>query len=223
MIFVTVANAFQVGSRTSASNSYNETGYQVANDLGIIHGDHQLNFGGTWMAFLQNSASFSQTTGIWQFNNIATPLSLADFMLGQLTFLQQGAPNPGDMRTRNFGLYAQDNWRLRKGLSLSLGLRWEPYLAQRFVRGPGTPVAVNNYIDIDLFLANARTTKFKNAPAGVFYEGDPQFPTGGNTSTVINNKWDKFAPRLGVTWDPFGDGKSVVRAAYGIFYETQTG
>jgi len=224
MIFVTVANAFTVGSRTSASSSYRETGFQVANDLGVIRGNHQMNFGGTWMAFQQNSASFSQTIGIWQFNPVVTPLSLADFMLGQLTYLQQGAPNIGPMRTKVFGLYGQDSWRVRPGLTLSMGLRWEPYLAQRFERShDGTPVAVNNYFDIDLFLANVRTPKFKNAPAGIFYEGDPQFPAGGNSTTVITNKWDKFAPRLGVTWDPLGDGRTVVRAAYGIFYETQTG
>jgi len=223
MIFVTVANAFQVGSRTSASSSYRESGFQLSDDLGVIRGNHQFNFGASWMAFQQNSNSLSQTIGIWQFNPVVTSLSMADFMLGQLTFLQQGAPNPGNMRTRNFGLYAQDSWRARPGLSLSLGLRWEPYLAQRFEPGPGIPIAVNNYIDIDRFLAGERTSQFNNAPAGVFYEGDPQFPKGGNDSTVITNKWDKFAPRVGVTWDPFKDGKTVVRAAYGIFYETQTG
>jgi hypothetical protein len=74
-----------------------------------------------------------------------------------------------------------------------------------------------------LFLANQRTPRFRNAPAGIFYEGDPQFPAGGNSTTVITNKWDKFAPRVGLVWDPFGDGRTVVRAGYGIFYETQIG
>jgi hypothetical protein len=224
MIFVTVANAFVVGSRTSASSSYRETGYQVSNDLSIIKGNHQLNFGGNWQAFQQNSASFSQTVGVWQFNPVVTPLSMADFMLGQLTFLQQGAQNIGPMRTKIFGLYAQDSWKLSPRLTLSMGLRWEPYLDQRFERShDGISLAVNNYIDIDMFLANVRTEKFANAPAGIFYEGDPQFPAGSNSTTVITNKLDKFAPRLGLTWDPLGDGRTAVRAAYGIFYETQAG
>ena len=198
----------------------------MSNDLGVIKGDHQLNFGGSWNAYQQNSASLSQTIGIWNFNNTTNPTmpSLANFMLGRLTTLQQGAINPGDMRTKIFALYGQDSWRVRQNLTLSLGLRWEPAIAQRFHRGNGpNPVAVNNYIDIDLFLAGQRTTKYLNAPAGVFYQGDPQFPVGGNDSTVITNKWDKLAPRLGLTWDPLTDGRTVVRAAYGIFYETQRG
>ena len=222
MMFVTVSNAFVVGSRTMAPTSYRETGYQLSDDLGVVRGSHQLNFGGSWQAFQQNANSLSQTNGIWEFDPIATPLSMADFMLGKLTFLQQGAPNVGPMRTKIFGVYGQDSWKVKPRLTLNLGLRWEPYLTPRFENGPGG-FAVNNYFNIDAFLANQRTPRFKNAPAGIFYQGDPGFPTGGNSTTVINDRWARFAPRAGLVWDPFGDGKTSVRAGYGLFYETQIG
>ena len=234
MLTVTVSSGFNVGSRTSASNSYRETGFQVSDDLGIIRGDHQLSFGGSYNAYQQNSKSLSQTIGLWNFSNTTVPNpnpalpaipvpGLANFMMGKMTTMQQGGINPGDMRTKIFGIYGQDSWRVKQNLTLSLGLRWEPAVAQRFHRGPGRPIAVNNYIDIDMFLANQRTTLFKNAPAGVFYQGDAQFPKGGNDSTVITDKWDKLAPRIGLIWDPFADGKTVLRSAYGIFYESQRG
>jgi hypothetical protein len=70
-------------------------------------------------------------------------------------------------------------------------------------------------------LRGERTTQFVNAPAGIFYPGDSQYPNGGNPSTQIENQWDKWAPRIGFVWDPTSSGKTVVRAAYGIFYETQ--
>ena len=74
---------------------------------------------------------------------------------------------------------------------------------------------------LDASAALTVTGQFTNAPAGIFYPGDPQFPNGGNPSNQIGNEWNKWAPRLGLVWDPTGKGKTVVRAAYGIFYETQ--
>jgi hypothetical protein len=222
MMFVTVSNAFVVGSRTSTPTSYRETGYQASNDLGIVKGSHQLNFGSSWQAYQQNANSLAQAIGIWEFDPIATPLSMADFMLGRLNFLQQGAPNVGPMRTKILGVYAQDSWKVRPRFTVNLGLRWEPYLTPRFANGPGG-FAVNNYFNIDAFLANQRTPRFKNAPAGIFYQGDPGFPAGGNSTTVIGDRWARFAPRVGLVWDPTGDGRTAVRAGYGLFYETQIG
>ena len=53
-----------------------------------------------------------------------------------------------------------------------------------------------------------------NAPAGLLYPGDPGVPAG-----LIPTQKTAFAPRVGVAWDPLGDAKTVVSAAYGIFYE----
>ena len=215
MMIIDVDNAFTVGSRTSAANNYNETGYVLSDDLGWISGNHQFNIGATWMSFQTNNNSLTNTPGLWEFDGGVTGLPMADFMLGRMTRLSQGAPSFNYVRSKVFGLYAQDSWRVQPSLTLSLGLRWEPYLPQRFERDQSV------YFDIDGFLAGQRTSQYANAPAGFFYPGDSQFPAGGNSTNVITTKWDKFAPRLGLSWDPMGDGRTVFRAAYGIFYETQ--
>ncbi len=215
MIAVTVGNAFAVGSRTSAPNSYRETGYDVTNDLGWTVGNHQFNIGGSYRSFQTNNDSFSSTTGQWFFDNGGVVENMADLLLGRLSQLNQGGPNKSYMRTKAIAAYVQDAWQVRRGLTVSWGLRWEPYLAQGYHQD------INHYFDIDAFLANRRTTQFNNAPAGIFYPGDDGFPQGGTSNNPITNKWDKWAPRLGLTWDPFGEGRTVVRVAYGMFYETQ--
>jgi hypothetical protein len=113
------------------------------------------------------------------------------------------------------GLYGQDTWKMRPNLTLSYGLRWEPYLPQQYER-----LGQGNTFDLSLFKQGVKTTQFVNAPPGVFYPGDPQF--GDNGTTPINKRWGQFAPRIGIVWDPARNGKNVIRAGYGIFYDMQS-
>ena len=56
------------------------------------------------------------------------------------------------------------------------------------------------------------------APAGLLFYGDPGVARG-----VIKTAWDHVSPRAGVVWDPFGDGKTSIRGAAGIFYGSISG
>jgi len=49
----------------------------------------------------------------------------------------------------------------------------------------------------------------------MLYIGDAGFDTG----TAHNIRWNNFAPRVGTVWDPKGDGKTTVRASWGMFYD----
>ena len=71
------------------------------------------------------------------------------------------------------------------------------------------------HFDFDAFQKGVKTSQFKNAPAGLFYPGDPGFPSKAG----INKQWKQFAPRVGIVWDPKGDGRMSIRASYGIFYD----
>ncbi len=96
--------------------------------------------------------------------------------------------SPKDLRQSVYGVYIQDNWKFRPRLTLNLGLRYEP---------ASVPYVEGNQI------SNLRTL---TAPAPIL--GAPYFQ---------NNTLKDFAPRVGFAYDIFGDGQTVLRAAYGIY------
>src|SRR5262249_45357468 len=106
--------------------------------------------------------------------------------------------------------YAQDSWKVRPGLNINYGVRWEPFLPET-----NTNKYVENF-DIGRFRAGQKSTANPTAPAGLLFPGDAGYP---GTSNVESRK-AQFAPRIGVVWDPSGKGRMTVRAAYGIFYDT---
>src|SRR5437016_12994562 len=53
-------------------------------------------------------------------------------------------------------------------------------------------------------------------PAGLIFPGDPGYPPNNQ----YNNRANHWLPRIGVVWDPFGDGKTSIRASYGLLYDT---
>jgi hypothetical protein len=86
-------------------------------------------------------------------------------------------------------VFFQDKWSIRPNVTLNLGLRWEGYNSP----GPLTPPDETPY---------AR------------YFSDPTFPTD---TGEIPDDWSGWQPRVGITWDPKGDGRTVVRANAGLF------
>jgi hypothetical protein len=137
-------------------------------------------------------------------------------MIGRLagtSGLQQAAPNTLDMKQTYIGVYGQDTWRLSSKLTLNYGLRWEPFLPQQLQNG-----AVYQF-DQARFNANIHSTVFLNAPAGLYFPGDPGFPSKAG----MNSQWTNFGPRIGLAWDPSGDGKTSVRASFGRSFEFVNG
>jgi hypothetical protein len=74
--------------------------------------------------------------------------------------------------------------------------------------------ATENKNRVNLFVPGAQSKVIPNAPAGLLYPGDPGVPAG-----LVPTQKTAFAPRVGFAWDPRGDAKMAVSAAYGIFYE----
>jgi hypothetical protein len=210
-----ITGGFNLGAITGMRVFFADGGGHVNDDLGILWGDHQIGIGVSAMSYQVNHNSTAFANGLIVFQGGTTGLGLADFLLGNVTTLTQGGPNFLYSRMKYFGLYAQDTWKVRTGLTLSYGLRWEPYIPQQF--GQNTM----NYFDRDAYVRGERTPQYVNAPPGFFYPGDPQFPS--DSSNYIRKRWKHVAPRLGIVWDPEGDGRMVVRAAYGIFHELNSG
>jgi hypothetical protein len=110
----------------------------------------------------------------------------------------EGASQARVLRQDFFSLYGSDTWKLRNNLSLTLGLRWEYH---------GVPDEENGLILLPV--------------GGVEAILDPNATidfAGGDSRPLFKKDWNNFAPNIAVAWQPFGNGKTVLRAGYGISY-----
>jgi Carboxypeptidase regulatory-like domain/TonB dependent receptor-like, beta-barrel len=204
-------NGFAVGNGATNPGYFNSKGWQIADDLDIIRGAHQLSVGANWIHSEIETLNNRPTNGAFTFNGQGTGLSLADFMLGIVSggFLQ-GNPVYDYDHSNYVGAYVQDNWRVRPNLTLNLGLRWEPFLPVE------NTFSWVSHFEQTLFDQNVHSRVYPQAPAGVIFPGDEGYP--GDATTF--GKIAQFAPRVGVVWTPKGDERTSVRASWGVFYDT---
>ncbi len=121
---------------------------------------------------------------------------MSDFLLGRMgtNALVQAAPNTLDMEQTYLGLYAQDTWRVGPRVTLNYGLRWEPFFPQQLVNG-----AVYQF-DMDAVqAATSRARCFRTDPAGLYFPGDPGFPSQGRHADAVEEF--RAARRTGVGSD----------------------
>ncbi len=188
----------------------NTTTYQISDDYSWVKGSHQLQFGGTYIRPMQFSTFCVYCDGLYTFSGQLTGNAMSDFIAGALDSFTDANISHDDERWQNLGLYAQDSWKANAHLTINYGLRWEPYLAGTIDRGWVTHF---NMADFD---ANIHSMVYPNAPPGLLFPGDQGFRTGDRPNNI---RYNNFAPRLGIAWDPKGDGRTVIRASFGILYD----
>jgi hypothetical protein len=194
--------------------------YQIKNDLNLIRGRHTVKFGGEfmdigWFQSFLGPPSFTFNGARTGGGSGPAGDALADFLLGAYSNLSVSAGvRHNDDHTKFMSFYIQDDFKATSRLTLNLGLRWElpwPWV-EKFDR--------LNTVWTD---AGIRSSQFPQAPPGMLFPGD-NLPGGGTMPRgLVNRDNNNFAPRLGLAWDIFGDGRTALRAAYGLFYETANG
>ncbi len=216
-INVVVTGGFTIGNQTENESRRATSTFQVLDDVSVIHGSHQLAFGGNIANWQSKSNSGAYKQGVFSFTGQATGSGLADLLSGKLTSVNESASSILHSRQWYFGFYGQDTWKLTPRLTLNYGLRWEPFFAQQFTDGH------SYHFDHDAFLAGVGTNqavfKAAHAPAGLFYPGDPGFPGKAG----MNGHWLNLNPRVGLAWDLKGDGRTSIRASYGKSSDFVTG
>jgi hypothetical protein len=179
--------------------------FEISEFATYVRGAHSLHFGGTlvpWTRF--DSSTGYQEEPLFTFTGAATGNGLADLLTGRVNTYTQTAGKAKFTRGRQTNAFIQDQWRVTNRLTLNLGLRWDPFL-------PWTdPIAgqVGGYIP------GAKSQRFPNAPTGLLFAGDPNFPEGGAYANLSN-----FAPRLGFAYSlSTGAHPTTVRGGWGLFY-----
>ena len=204
-----VANGFSTNFISNFSiGSDTTTNFGLNDDLSVIHGSHQLSFGVNTMRALLNAHSYAWSEGFFLFAGIfGSPM--VDFLTGNAAQFHQASPNPENL-TQNFvGLYAADTWKISHNFTLNYGLRWNPFIPMQFKQSDSYTFSLSN------FYHDVHSNVVPTAPPGFLYPGDPGF----NSRAGMDNAWNHFEPRVGFAWDPFGDGKTAIRAGAGIAYD----
>ncbi len=176
-------------------------GYQYSDTVNWTLGNHSLSLGGDVRQQYTDQSQTFQTDASLTFNGTFTKNSLADFLVGRMSKITQQSYNGGKPAATTPDLFAEDDWKISQHLTLNLGLRWEPFvpLHDRLNR-------------VSQYRAGQQSTVLPNAPAGYVFPGDAGVPT--NTYPA---RWGVFAPRVGFALDVFGDGRTSLRGAFGIY------
>ena len=138
---------------------------------------------------------------IISFDGSITGSFYSDLLLGYISQYQQGGGEFNLYSGKQFSGFAQDTIRLKPNLNLTVGIRWEPYVAPKASRARTS-----------IFLPGKQSTRYPNAPVGLVYPGDAGVPEGNWFSN-----WYGIAPRLGLAWQPSSLPNTSIRAAFGIF------
>lgn len=194
-----VGGLFELGTGYIARFVSNN--WQLRDTLAWMHGRHSFKFGGEYMRlmFLQD---WNGPTSFY-FSGSRSGDPVADFLLGAYdnVFLDFGQ-RLNDARGAYAGIFFQDEFKLNSRLTLTFGTRYEYFMPW---------YDKNNRIDTVVLGAQSQTVP--DAPPGILFPGD--LPRG-----LVNGDKNNWSPRVGFAWDVFGNGKTSVRGAYGVFYES---
>jgi hypothetical protein len=213
-------------------NSY--LNYQLRDDLSWTRGLHAFKFGFAYMRNDKNQQQQADTQGDFQFNQSSySQDAYANFLLGFASnFTQLNQQSVFHWINNTYSTYAEDNWHVLPRLTLNLGVRWDalPHVYEKNNR-------TSNFIPGDFNPAAAQTPNasgeldptgpgFSQPPGaavpfylnGVQLAGVNGFPRG-----IVKNYYGTVQPRIGFAYDLSGDGKTVIRGGFGMFFERVQG
>jgi hypothetical protein len=195
----------QTGPNANTPQATLVTKHQLRNDYTWQTGRHALKFGGNYIHTLMDGYFYFGASG-YTVQWFADPLEIAN----NRTVYPQGFATPGAVRNIQFAageashlqtlhqlaFYVQDDWRVGQKLTLNLGVRWDANIGN-------LPDQTNNRtIQILRQLDDPRAREIVSGPLDRTTPG-----------------WAQFQPRIGFAYDVAGNGRTVIRGGYGIFYD----
>jgi hypothetical protein len=190
----------QLGATSSVPRHRVDTNHQAIDDFSWKLNKHDVKFGFEYRRTSVTQYFDKYFRGKMTFNS---PTSLRDFLTGTLnTGFGKSFNYSGDSTRHtyenNYGAFVQDDYRIHPRLTLNFGVRWD-YL--------GVVGEKNNLMSgITAMDTNAATLTLT------------QVGTNG-LDKLYNPDYNNFAPRVSLAWNAFGDGKTVIRSGFGMFFD----
>ena len=183
------------GTTATTPVDYTQTLYQASDTLTVSSSRHTAKFGGDFQRYHFEGFSYSRYGGEFRFT------SLQNFLRGtvnRFTGNMPGTDTQRKMRQNYIALFAQDEWRPSSNLTLNYGVRYD--LISVPTEEEGRVAGLLSFNDL---------------------ESGPQGVTPGS-DFFKNPSKRNFAPRLGVSWNPFGNQRTSVKGGAGVFYQPLT-
>ncbi|HWB98352.1 MAG TPA: TonB-dependent receptor, partial [Bryobacteraceae bacterium] len=198
--YLSIGNAFT--ANTGWKGAFDRGDYTLREDVTWIKSSHELHFGAELVRLEKHIVNTYRMGGFFTFNNNLSGDNLADLLIGRVSQFVQGGGEFTYMTGTRLAAYIQDNWRASQRLTINLGLRWDPFFP--FQEQDGR---------VNCFQPGAQSVKFPNAPLGLTVGGDPGCPAPGTDNQIGN-----FSPRVGLAYRLTKDGKTSLRAGFGMYY-----
>ena len=201
-----LTTAYGLGGFNRFTHAWNSL--QAADDAFLTKGTHSIKFGFAFEYMQYNVLEQLSPNG-----RMNTYGSLADFLTNQgdqLNALAPGGSHEVGLREKLFAGYIQDDWHAKSNLTFNMGLRYEA------TSKPTDANTIPGYTVNGYTVASAgfqEITSLSNCLSSPTACG----PVGVNSPLLQNPTTKDFEPRLGLEWDPFKDGKTSVRAGFGMF------
>jgi hypothetical protein len=200
-------NGYFTGQTSIAGPDAGSDYFAVKDTVSVARGSHSFKFGGEISYEKIVHDTLLDNYGVFNFNGSKTGNAYADFLLGLPATMTQDAPVRKTDNGAYFSFFAQDDFRVHPRLTLNLGLRYD--LQMPYTDPQDRKLA---------YVPGEKSQVSPSAPVGLLFPGDPGISRG-----IVHTDKNNIAPRLGIAWDPRGDGRMSVRAGVGIFYGSITG
>jgi carboxypeptidase family protein len=197
---------FMIGDNMEAK--FVRNGFEWNNQTSWIVGRNTLQFGGEVARYRVDIVNEFRRAGNFQFRGNVTGHAIADFLLGRMDSFDQGTGEYKNNRATYAAMFVQDDFKVNSRLTLNLGMRYEPTPPWHEVRG-----RIERFT-LEDFANGVRSQRFRNAPPGVTFRGDPGVPEDG-----VLGDFNNLGGRFGFAWDVSGNGKTSIRGGGGMFYD----
>ena len=202
-----IVTGFFTGQTSIAGPDAGSNYFGIKDALSISRGRHGLKFGAEVSYEKIVHDTLLDNYGVFTFDGTKTGNAYADFLLGLPSRMTQDAPIRKTDNGAYLSFFAQDDYRIHSRVTLNLGLRYD-------IQFPFTDPQDRKLA----FVPGARSTVNPSAPAGLLFPGDDGISRG-----IVKTDYNNVAPRIGVAWDPRGDGRTSIRGGFGVFYGSITG